>query len=91
MERLVNLPSRLHHTAYVTRDLEATRQFYEDTIGLPLIATWCENDMLFGAERTYCHELPGNSYCLGNTIFIVKTLFKESLLVDLSGLDRGRV
>jgi glyoxylase I family protein len=49
------LPSRLHHTAYVTRDLEATRAFYEDVIGLPLMATWCEVDELFGAERTYCH------------------------------------
>jgi catechol 2,3-dioxygenase-like lactoylglutathione lyase family enzyme len=49
------LPSRLHHTAYVTRDLEATRTFYEDVIGLPLLATWCEIDELFGAERVYCH------------------------------------
>jgi glyoxylase I family protein len=49
------LPSRLHHTAYVTRDLEATRRFYEDLLGLPLIATWCESDELFGAVRTYCH------------------------------------
>ncbi len=49
------LPSRLHHTAYVTRDLEATRKFYEEIIGLPLMATWCEKDELFGAERTYCH------------------------------------
>jgi glyoxylase I family protein len=49
------LPSRLHHTAYVSRDLEATRKFYEEVIGLPLLATWCEKDMLFGAERTYCH------------------------------------
>lgn len=49
------LPSRLHHTAYVSRDLEATRKFYEDVIGLPLVATWCESDVLFGAERTYCH------------------------------------
>ncbi|VWX59000.1 Glyoxalase [Burkholderiales bacterium 8X] len=55
MQVSVNLPSRLHHTAYVTRDLEATRHFYEDIIGLPLIATWCEKDELFGAERTYCH------------------------------------
>jgi catechol 2,3-dioxygenase-like lactoylglutathione lyase family enzyme len=39
----------------VTRDLEATRKFYEDVIGLPLMATWCEKDVLFGAERTYCH------------------------------------
>ncbi|SRR5581483_972109 len=49
------LPQRLHHTAYVTRDLEATRVFYEDIIGLPLVATWCEIDELFGAERKYCH------------------------------------
>ena len=44
-------PSRMHHHAYVSRDLEATRQFYEEVIGLPLTATWCEAD--FG-ER-YCH------------------------------------
>ena len=49
------LPARLHHTAYVSKNLEATRKFYEDIIGLPLMATWCESDMLFGAERTYCH------------------------------------
>ena len=49
------LPSRLHHTAYVSKDLEATRKFYEEIIGLPLLATWCEKDMLFGAERTYAH------------------------------------
>ena len=47
------LPNRLHHTAYVTKDLEATRKFYEEVLGLPLVATWCEVDELFGAERTY--------------------------------------
>ncbi len=45
------LPSRLHHTAYVTTDLEATRHFYEDIIGLPLVATWCETDFLFAPGR----------------------------------------
>jgi catechol 2,3-dioxygenase-like lactoylglutathione lyase family enzyme len=49
------LPSRLHHTAYVSKNLEATRHFYEDLIGLTLLATWCESDVLFGSERTYCH------------------------------------
>ncbi len=49
------LPSRLHHTARVTKDLEATRRFYEDVIGLPLVAAWSEQDELFGALRTYCH------------------------------------
>jgi glyoxylase I family protein len=50
-----NLPTRLHHNAFVTADMEATRHFYEDLIGMPLVATWCESDMLFGAERVYCH------------------------------------
>ena len=49
------LPSRLHHTAYVSKDLEATRVFYEDVLGIPLVATWCETDFLFGKDRTYCH------------------------------------
>ncbi len=46
---------RLHHNAYVTADMEATRHFYEDLIGMPLVATWCEADELFGKERVYCH------------------------------------
>lgn len=48
-------PTRLHHTAYVSKDLEKTRAFYEDIIGLPLVATWRESDELFGEVRTYCH------------------------------------
>jgi catechol 2,3-dioxygenase-like lactoylglutathione lyase family enzyme len=59
MAATASLPSRLHHTAYVSKDLEATRRFYEDVIGLPLIATWCEKDELFGKERTYCHVFFG--------------------------------
>jgi len=55
----MNLPSRLHHTAAVTKDLEATRRFYEEVIGLPLVATWCEQEDLFGKERTYCHVFFG--------------------------------
>jgi catechol 2,3-dioxygenase-like lactoylglutathione lyase family enzyme len=49
------LPSRLHHTAYTTKDMEKTRVFYEEVIGLPLVATWSESDELFGKVRTYCH------------------------------------
>lgn len=56
---MTRLPNRLHHTAYVSRDLEATRRFYEEIIGLPLIATYCEKDELFGKERTYCHVFFG--------------------------------
>jgi catechol 2,3-dioxygenase-like lactoylglutathione lyase family enzyme len=35
--------------------MEATRHFYEDLVGMPLVATWCEADELFGKERVYCH------------------------------------
>lgn len=49
------VPQRLHHNAYVAKDLEKTRHFYEDIVGMPLVATWCEKTMLFGKERTYCH------------------------------------
>ena len=48
-------PMRLHHTAYLSKDLEKTRAFYEDIVGLPLVATWSEADELFGAVRVYCH------------------------------------
>jgi glyoxylase I family protein len=59
MTATAKLPSRLHHNAYVSKDLEATRKFYEDLLGFPLIATWCEADELFGAVRTYCHTFFG--------------------------------
>ena len=49
------LPSRLHHNAYVVKDLAKTRWFYEDVLKMPLLATWCEQADLFGKERTYCH------------------------------------
>jgi catechol 2,3-dioxygenase-like lactoylglutathione lyase family enzyme len=35
--------------------MEATRRFYEDLIGMPLVATWAEKTDLFGKERVYCH------------------------------------
>jgi len=59
MAQTATLPRRLHHTAYVTRDQEKTRRFYEEVIGLPLLATWCESDELFGKVRTYVHTFYG--------------------------------
>ncbi|MBI2970258.1 MAG: VOC family protein [Gammaproteobacteria bacterium] len=59
MSQASRLPSRLHHTAYVTRDQEATRKFYEELIGLPLVASWSEADVLFGKERVYIHTFFG--------------------------------
>ena len=50
-------PQRLHHYAWVTRDQEANRQFLEDVLGIPLVATWCERtyNPEADAELEYCH------------------------------------
>ncbi len=53
------LPLRLHHHAWITDDQEANRRFYEDVIGLPLVATWTEREELAGVERAYSHALYG--------------------------------
>ena len=66
MNKVSNIDARLHHNAFVTDDMESVRKFYEDIIGMPLVATWCEQTDLFGKERTYMHcffEL-GNGECL---------------------------
>src|SRR5262249_29750131 len=62
MATMAKLPTRLHHNAYVTKDQEKTRQCYEEIIGLPLVATWCESDELFGKMRTYVHTF----YAIGD-------------------------
>ena len=52
----VTRPRRLHHAAWVTRDSEATRHFYEDILGLPLVATWAERAPApGGGTREYVH------------------------------------
>ena len=45
---LWKLPMRLHHHAYTTDDHERNRQFYEDVLGLPLVAMYVEREFLEG-------------------------------------------
>lgn len=53
-------PVRLHHHAWVCKDPEVTRHFYEDIIGMPLIATWCEEMARpDGSLFPYCHMFFG--------------------------------
>src|SRR5262245_15024985 len=54
---LSQLPLRLHHHAFVVRDQEVNRRFFEDILGLPLVATWCEKLFNPEAQReiAYCH------------------------------------
>lgn len=50
-------PLRLHHYAFVIKDQEVNRAFFEDLLEIPLVATWCErarNDAL-GRDIDYCH------------------------------------
>src|SRR5690348_6872118 len=54
---LGRLPARLHHNAYVVRDHEVNRRFFEDLLGIPLVATWCEKNYSaeVGREVEFCH------------------------------------
>src|SRR6266853_1326481 len=56
------MPQRLHHNARVVKDHERTRQFYQDVIGMPLVATWAEIGQFPDfPERiiSYCHTFYG--------------------------------
>jgi catechol 2,3-dioxygenase-like lactoylglutathione lyase family enzyme len=59
MPSLSKLPMRLHHNAYVARDLAATRTFYEDVLGMPLVATWAEVGDFGDGPAEYCHAFFG--------------------------------
>jgi glyoxylase I family protein len=61
MTNLSQLPMRLHHNAYVCADQERTRHFYEDIIGLPLVATWIEQGEF--------PEFPGRKIAYVHTFF----------------------
>src|SRR5690242_18773837 len=58
---LAEPPQRLHHHAYVVRDQEVNRQFFEDLLGIPLVATWCEkhHNSWLGREVSFCHTFFG--------------------------------
>ncbi|MGE0226856.1 MAG: VOC family protein [Acetobacteraceae bacterium] len=58
---LSRLPERLHHHAYVVKDQEANRAFFEDVLGIPLVATWCESHRSpwVGRDVAMCHTFYG--------------------------------
>jgi glyoxylase I family protein len=55
----MNLPLRMHHHAFVVADQERTRHFYEDILGLPLVATWVEHTVFKGEEMIFSHAFYG--------------------------------
>jgi glyoxylase I family protein len=58
---LSRLPSRLHHNAFVVKDHEVNRRFFEDLLGIPLVATWCEKGYNAAVDREveFCHAFFG--------------------------------
>ena len=50
------IPARLHHSAVVVKNLATSKRFYEDIMGMPLVATWCESNE---AYRDFCHAFFG--------------------------------
>src|SRR5215475_4094682 len=58
---LSQLPSRLHHNAFVVRDHEVNRRFFEDLLGIPLVATWCEKNYSAEMQKEveFCHTFFG--------------------------------
>ena len=58
---LQQLPTRLHHNAYVCSSQERTRHFYEDIIGLPLVASWI--------EQSEFPDFPGRKVSFIHTFF----------------------
>ena len=49
-------PIRLHHHAAVTDDQEATRQFYEDVIGMPLPVDHADAERISAERRRMAHQ-----------------------------------
>ena len=56
---LKKLPKRLHHHAYTTDDHERNRQFYEDVLGLPLVAMYVERELIHGEWVELGHAFYG--------------------------------
>lgn len=57
LDRRKSIPVRqFHHHAYRTKDMEATRAFYEDVLGCPLIGTFVETtDPVTEEPSNYIH------------------------------------
>lgn len=55
-----SIPQRLHHYNFVTQDHLKTREFYEDFLGIPLVAFWTEIEPLPGNDG--CDTVMGHAF-----------------------------
>jgi catechol 2,3-dioxygenase-like lactoylglutathione lyase family enzyme len=57
----------MSHYAFVVRDHEVNRRFFEDVLGLPLVATWCDRRLAAAGvprrqtDHGYCVSLYATS------------------------------
>ena len=92
----------MHHHAFRSCDIEKTRKFYEEVIGLPLIATFVETDNpVYKDGASYIHvffEL-GDGSCLAffqfqpngaPTGFAARDSFDHHLALEVDGIDAVR-
>ena len=54
--------SGVHHVAYATRDIEATRHFYEDLMGFPLVYSEVQQSGTAGLKHLFFDA--GNGACI---------------------------
>jgi catechol 2,3-dioxygenase-like lactoylglutathione lyase family enzyme len=89
----------MHHHAFRSCDIEKTRKFYEEVIGLPLIATFVETDNpVYKDGASYIHvffEL-GDGSCLAffqfqpngqPTGFAARDSFDHHIALEVDGID----
>ena len=92
----------MHHHAFRSRDIEKTRKFYEEVIGLPLIATFVETDNpVYKDGASYIHvffEL-GDGSCLAffqfqpngaTTGFAARDSFDHHIALEVDGIETIR-
>jgi glyoxylase I family protein len=90
---------RMHHHAFRSCDIEETRKFYEEVIGLPLIGTFIETENpVYKDGASYIHvffEL-GDGSCLAffqfqpngaPTGFAARDSFDHHIALEVDGID----
>jgi len=77
--RAANKIRGVHHHAFRTKDMEATRQFWEDLLGMPLIGTFVETtDPVTEAPSNYIHTF----FELGDGSALAFFQFQEGMYKD---------
>jgi catechol 2,3-dioxygenase-like lactoylglutathione lyase family enzyme len=88
LRRRRNKVRRLHHHAVRTDDMEVTRRFYEDLLGLPMVKASRETTDIGGREAPFLHCLfeMGDGSCLAFFEFLPDA-FGPARTLPPNGID----